>query len=113
MIVRGKHLSVFAIAVFSTMVATAGDFVKTKDGIIVHPDQPFSGNAKEVQLVVMADNIIRVKAVASKEIKQQQSLIIVGSAQPSVKWEVSSTKQIVSLKTSKLTATVNLQTGAV
>jgi alpha-D-xyloside xylohydrolase len=90
----------------------AGDFVKTDDGIIVHPDGPFSGGAKEVQLKVVSDNIIRVIAVPTNNAQPLKSLIVSG-AQPTPKFDVVHSKESVSLKTSKLTAVVNLQTGAV
>lgn len=90
----------------------AGDFVKTSDGVIVHPDAAFSGNAKEVQLKVIADNIIRIVAVVDKELQPLQSLIVNGGNTVAT-FDVTSTRQSVALKTSKLTAVVNLQTGAV
>jgi alpha-D-xyloside xylohydrolase len=90
----------------------AGDFIRTDDGIIVHPDVPFSGGAKEVQLKVIADNIIRIIAVPGKEIQPLKSLIVPGGRQ-APKFDVVDSKESVSLKTSKLTAVVNLQTGAV
>ena len=104
----------FSILLFLVMSSflRAGDFVKTGDGIIVHPDAPFSGGAKEVRLEVITDNIIRVIAVAGKDIQPMKSLVISNTKQ-SVKFNVVSSKETVSLKTSKLTAMVNLQTGAV
>jgi alpha-D-xyloside xylohydrolase len=90
----------------------AGDFIRTDDGIIVHPDAPFSGGAKEVQLKVIADNIIRIIAVPGKETQPLKSLIVPGGRQ-APKFDVVDSKESVSLKTSKLTAVVNLQTGAV
>src|SRR5215213_7158280 len=108
-----RHISLLAFIFFFSLIAQAGDFVKTKDGIIVHPDAPFGGNAREVQLKVIADNIIRVIAVADRNMTPGNSLIIVGNEITAAKWTVTSAKQSVSLKTSSLTAVVNLQTGAV
>jgi len=93
--------------------AIAGDFIKTANGIIVRPDAPFNGNAKEVQLTVISDNIIRVTASADKNVALDKSLMVVTSASNSVRWAVTNTKGFVSLKTFRLVATVNLQTGAV
>ncbi|HYG52102.1 MAG TPA: PA14 domain-containing protein, partial [Flavobacteriales bacterium] len=93
--------------------AFAGDFVKTSNGIIVRPDAPFNGNAKEVQLIVVADNIIRVTAIADKSKATGRSLMVVGNPTNTAKWTVTSAKGFVSLKTSRLMANVNLQTGAV
>jgi alpha-D-xyloside xylohydrolase len=93
--------------------AVAGDYVKTADGIIVRPDAPFNGNAKEVRLIVVADNIIRVLAVADKDLQPGKSLMVIGNANPNAKWSVTNAKGFVNLKTVRLTAKVNLQTGAV
>lgn len=93
--------------------AVAGDYVKTADGIIVRPDAPFNGNAKEVRLIVVADNIIRVLAVADKNLQPEKSLMVIGNAVPNTKWSVTNAKGFVNLKTVRLTAKVNLQTGAV
>ncbi|HYO22421.1 MAG TPA: TIM-barrel domain-containing protein [Flavisolibacter sp.] len=100
------------ISLFS-LLAHAGDFIKTADGIIVRPDAPFGGNAKQVQLHVIAENIIRVTATPDQNLSADRSLIIVGSKDPAAKWSVMDGKGTVSLKTAKLTAVVNLQTGAV
>jgi alpha-D-xyloside xylohydrolase len=90
----------------------AGDFVRTGDGIIVHPDAAFSGNAKDVQLKVIADNIIRVIAIADKDLQPLQSLIVTGE-KSDIKFDVVNSKESVTLKTSKLIVIVNLQTGNV
>jgi alpha-D-xyloside xylohydrolase len=104
----------FAILILVTISLSvqAGDFIKTNDGIVVHPDLPFSGNAKDVQLKVIADNIIRVIAIPDKEGQPLQSLIITG-VMTNAKFDIIDTKESVTVKTSKLSATVNLQTGRV
>lgn len=40
---------------FLGITAFAGDFIKTSEGIIVRPDAPFGGGAKEVELKVISD----------------------------------------------------------
>lgn len=90
----------------------AGDFVRTKEGIIVRPDAPFGGNAKEVELKVIADNIIRIIAVADENVQPLKSMIISGGGKEA-KWDVTSSEHSVSLKTAKITAVVDLHTGAV
>jgi alpha-D-xyloside xylohydrolase len=110
-----KRISIFTnllLVLIISLSAKAGDFVRTSDGIIVRPDAPFSGNAKEVQLKVIADNIIRVVAVADKGLQPLQSLIITGG-KADTKFDVVNTKESVTLKTAKLSAVVNLQTGSV
>ncbi|MGZ3996282.1 MAG: TIM-barrel domain-containing protein [Flavisolibacter sp.] len=95
-----------------SLAVRAGDFVKTEDGIIVHPNSAFSGGAKEVRLKIIADNIIRVVAVPGEDIQSMKSLIV-STGRQNTKFEVVESKENVQLKTSKLTAVVNLQTGAV
>lgn len=108
-----RYLCFIGLLLVSGMNAFAGDFVKTGNGIIVRPDAPFSGNAQEVQLIVVSGNIIRVLATADKSRKPEKSLMVIGNANANVKWSVTNTKGVVSLKTSRLTAVVHLQTGAV
>jgi alpha-D-xyloside xylohydrolase len=110
-----KRISIFTnllLVLIISLSAKAGDFVRTSDGIIVRPDAPFSGNTKEVQLKVIADNIIRVVAVADKDLQPLQSLIITGG-KADTKFDIANTKESVALKTAKLTAVVNLQTGSI
>jgi alpha-D-xyloside xylohydrolase len=109
---RIQHSLSVLLLLAASLSLRAGDFIKTDDGIIVHPDAPFGGNAKEVQLKVIADNIVRVVAVPDKNLQPLKSLIITGG-KTDAKFDVINSKESVSLKTSKLIATVNLQTGAV
>ena len=95
-----------------SLSGSAGDFVKTGDGIIVRPDIQFAGGARQVQLKVIANNIIRVMAIPDIDLKPLASLIITGKKE-SAKFDVIESKGNVSLKTTNLTAVVNLQTGAV
>ena len=95
-----------------SLSGSAGDFVKTGDGIIVRPDIQFAGGARQVQLKVIANNIIRVMAIPDIDLKPLASLIITGKKE-SAKFDVIESKGNVSLKTTNLTAVVNLQTGSV
>jgi alpha-D-xyloside xylohydrolase len=108
-----RKLILFILPFAFVFYAKAGDFIKTKDGIIVHPNTNYPGNAKGVELQVIADNIIRVIAFADKDLKVGKSLIVNTTGNVNVKWNIVSDKQSVRLKTSKLTALVNLHTGAV
>jgi alpha-D-xyloside xylohydrolase len=108
-----KKSSLLILCLAIAFCAQAGDFVKTTDGIIVHPDANYPGNAKEVELKVIADNIIRVIAIVDKNVKVDRSLIVNITGNTNAKWNIVSDKQTVRLKTSKLTAAVNLHTGAV
>ncbi|RYF77221.1 MAG: alpha-xylosidase, partial [Chitinophagaceae bacterium] len=77
----------------------AGDFIKTGNGIIVHPDASFSGNAKEIQLAVVSNNIIRVTAIADRNLTAAKSLVVIANANTATKWNVISAKGFVSLRT--------------
>ncbi|HTI11560.1 MAG TPA: TIM-barrel domain-containing protein [Puia sp.] len=44
-------------------IALHSSFVRIADGIIIYPDQAWSGNTAAVKLQVVADNIIRVTAI--------------------------------------------------
>lgn len=107
-----KKIVVFICSFASVLCLNAQNFIKTSDGIIVHPVIAYEGNAKEIHLKVVADNIIRVVAFPEKNATPKPSLdVIVPTV--NVRWTATSDKQFVRLKTSKLTAIVNLQSGAI
>jgi alpha-D-xyloside xylohydrolase len=108
-----KKVILIISSLVSLNCAIAGDFVKTKDGIIVHPDAYYPGSAKEVELKVIADNIVRVIATADLNLQIDKSLVVNTTADANVKWTVAGDKQTVRLKTAKMTVAVSLQTGAV
>ncbi|HEY0040817.1 MAG TPA: TIM-barrel domain-containing protein [Flavisolibacter sp.] len=108
-----RYLGLLVPLLCFSLLVCAGDFIRTADGIIVRPDAPFAGNAKEVQLHVISDGVIRVTAIAEKNLSPAKNLVIVNNIKQVSKWNVTSTKSAVTLKTAKLTAIVNLQTGAV
>lgn len=90
-----------------------GSFVRTKDGIIVYPDVTLSGNALAVKLQVITNNIIRVLSSPETAISPRESLITVYPSDPSAQWEVRNETDRVTLRTSRLIATVTISTGAV
>src|SRR5690606_3123653 len=96
-----------------TLKAVAGDFIKTVDGIIVRPDAAFSGNAKEVRLTVVTENIIRVTAIADTNMQQTKRLITIPHGRELAKFTVESSQNTDSVKTANITALVNLQTGRI
>jgi alpha-D-xyloside xylohydrolase len=95
-----------------SLALRAGDFTRTNDGIIVRPDASFAGGAKELQLKVVSDNIIRVVAIADKDLQPLKSLIVTGGG-ANIKFDVVDSKETVSLKTAKITAVVSLHTGKI
>lgn len=105
--------SVFSFLFFHVALAGGPAFIQTKEGIIVFTDSVYTGKVTAVKLTVIADNIIRVSAVPGREITASESLITVYSTKENLAWNVFSTKETVTLKTSRIHAIVNLKTGAV
>jgi alpha-D-xyloside xylohydrolase len=106
-------LTFFCTSYFNALLAEPPSYIETKDGVIVFTDAAFTGISIAVKLEVVSDNIIRVIAVPGKEILASQSLVTVYSKRSDVSWNVVPSKEIVTLKTKKLTAFVNLKTGVV
>jgi alpha-D-xyloside xylohydrolase len=103
-------LSAFA---FNDLLAAPPSYIQTKDGVIVFTDPAFTGTSNAVKLEVISDNIIRVIVAPGKEMVPVQSLITVYTKRPDLFWNVIPTKDNLTLKTKKLTAVVDLKTGAV
>ncbi|WP_132053671.1 TIM-barrel domain-containing protein [Pseudocnuella soli] len=100
--------STLAVAAQST-----APFVKTKDGIVVYPQQKPSGNAAVVRLQVVAPNIIRVSASPEKDLPATKSLVVNYQWVPSQTFSVTEGKGAVRIKAAKIAAEVNLATGNV
>ncbi len=104
----------FMIALMLTCIAAsaadaASHFEKTTDGVIVTPQ---TGNAQRVQLQVMSDRIVHVTALPDAAVHVGTSLMI--TAKPgSVKFTITQQGNQLLLKTTEVTATISLQTGAV
>ncbi|THU40131.1 DUF5110 domain-containing protein [Niastella caeni] len=105
-----SYLCGFAI---NDLLAAPPSYIKTKDGVVVFTDPAFTGTSNAVKLEVISDNIIRVIAVPGKEIAPAQSLITVYTKSADLSWNVIPAKDNLTLKTKKLTAVVDLKTGAV
>ncbi|MDO6430311.1 glycoside hydrolase family 31 protein [Flavitalea sp. BT771] len=105
--------SLIQITVLNAILAAPPSYKTTPDGLIIFTDSLVTGTTNAVRLEVIADNIIRVIAAPSKEIMPAQSLITVYKKRPDIFWEVIPSKGTVMLKTKKITAVVDLRTGAV
>ncbi|HEX2585088.1 MAG TPA: TIM-barrel domain-containing protein [Steroidobacteraceae bacterium] len=89
--------------------AEVAPYEKVADGVIVTPTK---AEASRVKLQVVSENIIRVTALPDAATKPATSLIVV--AKPSEnKFSVTSLDNRVELKTTAVTATISLETGAV
>ena len=106
-------LSFLCAFAFNDLLAEPPSYIQTKDGIIVFTDPAFTGTSHAVKLEVVADNIIRVIAAPGKEILSAQSLVTVYTKRTDLTWKLISSGDKLNLKTTALTATVHLKTGAV
>ena len=93
--------------------AAPGKFKKTADGVIVYLDQTIPGNTSVVRLQVINNNIIRVTASSTPQLPDVTSLITVLNKPLASVWSVVKNGDNVLLKTSAVTASINLLTGAV
>lgn len=112
----GKSL-LFAICVGIALPLTCfaipdKSFLKTNDGVIIYPNEDFSGHARAVRLQVVSENIIRVLASPDREFALPKSLIVIYNNPSLPKWElIENGKDSVILKTSRLSAVAHLTTG--
>ena len=106
-------LNLLCISFNNALLADTPSYIQTKDGVIVFTDPVFTGTSNAVKLEVVSDNIIRVIAAPGKEIIASQSLVTVYSKRYDLSWDVVPFKDSLTLKTKKITATVNLKTGVV
>lgn len=87
-------------------------FFKTNDGVVIYPDEHYSGRTRAIRLQVISENIIRVLASPTKEFPVQSSLVTIYKNNDLPKWDLSETgRDDVTLKTSLITAIANLTTG--
>lgn len=107
-----KSYLFFFLAFLTFLNCRAGDFKRTVDGIIVYPETTFSGNVVAVRLQLISENIVRVVGIADSNLVAKGSLMITGKPVP-VKFDVESNDRYATLKTTKLGAAVDLQTGQV
>jgi len=105
--------SVLFSSVFNVLLAEGPPYIQTRDGVIVFTDPAFTGTSHAVKLEVVSENIIRVIVAPCKEIPTAQSLVTVYTKRTDLPWKLISAGDKLNLKTSALTATVHLKTGAV
>ncbi|OQP60522.1 alpha-xylosidase [Niastella vici] len=111
---RTLLFGLFNVVIINTLLAaTPPAYKTTPNGVIIYTDPLVTGTSNAVKLEVITDNIIRVIAAPEKEITPTESLITVYTKRPDVFWNVIPTKESITVKTKKLTAVVDLKTGAV
>jgi alpha-D-xyloside xylohydrolase len=109
-----KNLKIFFLSFMSvfTITANAEGYVKNDNGITVNVLQPTNDGAKIVQLEVINDQIIRVRATCEESLPQKNSLIIVKqNAHP--KFSVTEDMTNVYVKAAQVQAVVDKNSGDV
>lgn len=106
------------LCIFLPVAVFAGPgktFFKTEDGVIIYPDEDFSGRTRAIRLQIISDNIIRVLASPTKEFPARHSLVTIYKSETLPKWDLVSEedKENVTLKTKSMTVVANLTTGNV
>lgn len=105
--------SLLTLGLMNDSLAMPPGYLKLPDGLLLFTDSVFTGSPHAVKLEVIADNIIRVIAAPGKEIMPGNSLVTVYQKKSGSTWDIIPSKENLILKTKKLIATVNRQTGAV
>ncbi|MFX1703986.1 glycoside hydrolase family 31 protein [Chitinophaga sp. CC14] len=106
-------LSLLTFTLFNNLLAAPPAYIKLPDGVIVFTDSLLTGATNAVKLEVVSDDIIRVIAAPGKEIVAGNSLVTVYHKQTGLTWDISTSKETLTLKTKKLIVTVDRGTGAV
>jgi alpha-D-xyloside xylohydrolase len=88
-------------------------YTNIDDGIIVRMKTPAENKTRAVKLQVVSDNIIHVTASALDSFVTIPSLMTVTPGKPTGKWMVKESPESVTLSTSLLNATVQLEGGEI
>lgn len=110
---KKKRLLTVLAFTFCMQYCYAGKIERFKDGVLVRLEKATPGGAKQVRLQVITDNIIRVTASPADSISGTPSLMAVVSGSREIKWTSEEKNNQVILKTSALTASIDLTTGQV
>jgi len=86
-------------------------FQKTTNGVIVYPQQKTAVN--RLQITVVNNKIIQVKATPETQFSTEKSLITAQPFDSKSNWEVSTKADTLFLKTTELTAAVSLRSGEI
>lgn len=108
MIKKVLCLTVCLLAFVSCRVST---WEKTAEGVVLRPEQADGNTARQVRLVVVNENVIRVSATPDKF--SEAPSLIVGKTPCTASWQVAEEAGEVVLQTASLKAYANLKTGEV
>lgn len=98
---------------FLAGVSAPHTYEKLEDGIILHLDDPSSGEATFVKVRVISDKIIQVISGVGKELPEVNSLMVVGDIKSISDWKFNENGDDLVLSTSSLEARVSSKTGKV
>lgn len=90
----------------------SGPIQKHKDGVTVRLTQNSPQDTRLVRLTVMGEKIIRVSATPDEKFTDNESLVVI-TQKDDVKFEVIESDSTVAVKTSCISASVNLSNGQV
>lgn len=113
-----KRCAIFLTLIVSLIFSARANknpdpFLIVNDGVIVYTNPAFTGQSYIVKLQVISNNIIRVLAAPGKDILSTKSLVTVYEKDPKTFWNVVTAKDRITLKTSQLTAVIEVGTGVV
>jgi alpha-D-xyloside xylohydrolase len=110
--INHKHFYYLFVFVLNAFTSNA-QYRKTADGVVVYPDQRYSGQVEAVRLQVLSSKIIRVTASADSVFPSVKSLIVLDQGSRKPGFTVAKQGETVVVKTGSLSAVVQLSTGAV
>lgn len=107
-----KHIHFTLLTAFCLCATSifAGNYEKRGNAVTIHPTQPEAKSAKLVQLEVVNEKIIRVRATPEGQFPTKTSLMIVPQ-RSKAKYDVTESNGNVIVKTSAVKAVVNSTTG--
>lgn len=102
---------VFALLIFLMSCSQNKTVEKLEDGIIVSLGE--KSQSRKIRLRALASDIIRVTASAADSFSSDTSLIVLPLEKPYTSWSVEETNEVVTFRTSKVTAGITLATGEI
>ncbi|RYE16624.1 MAG: DUF4968 domain-containing protein, partial [Sphingobacteriaceae bacterium] len=113
MIKRTAHRSVYVLAAVCFFAAGAqaqsGNFKKLPSGVLF--TLPENQQTKLLQLEVVGDKIIHIKASPINQFSADKSLMAVPQKSNTAKWSITQTGDFILLKTASLQVKASLKTG--
>ena len=104
---------IILISLLSFSMLNAQTFEKQDNAIIIKPVKADNNDAALVKVEVCDENIIRVTASPADEFSTRKSLIVDKTGWDNIEWSAVEKDGYVEITTARLTAKVNITTGAV